>query len=75
MVYANAIDYDDSIKPKDINWITDDIEAKMAPFKPNDKFLSDREVDTSVAEAAFVTIFAPKPGELLFGSTNIKLNR
>ncbi len=61
MIFAHAVDYDNSTKPNDINWISEDIKEKIAPYKPNDMVMSNKEVDTSVAEAAFMAIFAPRP--------------
>ncbi len=63
MNFANAVEYDQSLNPKEINWISDDIESKMAPYKPKDILLGDGEVEESVAEAAFLAIFAPTPGQ------------
>ncbi len=49
-------------KLKDINWISEDIEAKIALYKPNSMVLSNNDVDHNVDENAFVSIFAPAQG-------------
>ncbi len=63
MIFANGGNYDNSTKPKDIHWISEDIEVKNAPYKPNHMLISNKEIDTSVTEAAFMATFASKPGE------------
>ncbi len=51
------------MNPKDIDWISGAIEAKISTHKPDDMVLSNDEIDHSAAEAAFVAIFVPKTGE------------
>ncbi len=46
---------------KDINWITDVIEAKIAPYKPNNLLMSNSEIDHAAAETSFEAIFSIKP--------------
>ncbi len=50
------------MKPKDINWISDDIKDMIALYKPNSTLLSNNDVDHNVAKDAFMSIFAPKQG-------------
>ncbi len=47
------------MNPKDINWITDDIEAKISPHKPDNILLSKNVVDHAIVKAAFEAIFSP----------------
>ena len=70
MTYANTISYDESTKPKDINWISEDIEAKIAQYKPDSMVLSNNDVDHDAAENAFMSIFA-----LAQGSTFVWFNQ
>ncbi len=45
MAYANTVNHYKSKNPKDINWISDDIEAKIAPYKLDNMPLSNTKVD------------------------------
>ncbi len=72
MIFANTVNYDDSTKPKDMNWISEDTKVKTAHYKPNDMLMGNIDVDLSVAEAAFMAILLQKEVKVLFGSTNIK---
>ncbi len=63
MIFAHTVDYNKITKPKEINWISEDIKVKIAPYQPNNMVMSNKEVNTSVAEAAFMAIFASIPGE------------
>ena len=62
ITYTKAVSYDQSMKPKDINWISDDIEDMIALYKPNSTLLSNNDVDHNVAKDAFMSIFAPNQG-------------
>ncbi len=57
---AKNVTYDDSMKSKDINWITDNMDIKISPYKPDEVLLSNMKVASAAAEAAFTAIFAPK---------------
>ncbi len=61
MVYASLVSYDDSMNPEDINWISQEIEAKIAPYKPDSMVLSNNAVDENAAESSFLSIFGPNP--------------
>ena len=60
IIFAETITYDMTMKPKDINWISDEIETKISPFKPDS--LSNTDIDPALAEAAFASIFYPSAG-------------
>ncbi len=53
IVYAGPLLYDESTNPKEINWISEEIEAKIAPYKPDSILFSNNSVDQEAAETAF----------------------
>ncbi len=57
--YARIVTYDECMNPRDINWITDDIEAKIAPYKSNNKLLGNNEVDCAAVMVAVEAISSP----------------
>ncbi len=59
MSYAKPVHYDHSMNPKDIDWISDDVKAKISPYEPNNMILSNNKV--AAAEKAFTAIFASTP--------------
>ncbi len=63
-VHAKNVTYDHSMQPKDINLIMNDIDAKISHYKPDEVLLSNMEVDSAAAEAAFTAIFAPKSNKI-----------
>ncbi len=63
LIYASAVQYNETMNPKDINWLNQNIEDKIAPYSPNALVLSNTEVDQASAQEAFTGIFAPVPGE------------
>ncbi len=56
MSYTNPVQYDESTNPKDVNWISQVIEEKIAPYKPNVMIFCNTDVDPATAEAAFTAI-------------------
>ncbi len=59
MTDADIVMYDKSKKPNNIDWMSDDFKAKIAPYKPSNMSLSNTKNDQCAADAAFVAIFAP----------------